>query len=157
MIEFNGYISGAAEKRFHRKGQIMGRNVLMVGVIFMLPMAFMFEEASLRRVFLLTCLTFLCLIPLLVRIPNSKKSQKELLPKRIFTDGEQIVCLADKYEENKYIDDVKEVRDFGEFYELVFPFGKVSDKFICQKSLLTQGTLEEFEALFEGKIVRMTD
>ena len=40
------------------------------------------------------------------------------------------------------------------FYFIKFPFGKYSDKFICQKSLLTQGTLEEFEALFEGKIER---
>ena len=52
------------------------------------------------------------------------------------------------------ISDAKQLRDFGEFYEIVFPFGKVSDKFICQKNLLTQGTLEEFEKLFEGKTTR---
>jgi hypothetical protein len=27
-------------------------------------------------------------------------------------------------------------------------------KFICQKDLLTEGTLEEFESLFEGKIIK---
>lgn len=52
------------------------------------------------------------------------------------------------------IKDVKNVYDHGEFYDLVFPFGKISGKFICQKNLLTEGTLAEFEALFDGKIVR---
>ena len=35
-----------------------------------------------------------------------------------------------------------------------FIFGKISDKFICQKDLLTKGSLEEFERIFEGKIKR---
>ena len=52
------------------------------------------------------------------------------------------------------ISDVKKVVDHGEFYELSFVFGKVSDKFICQKSLLTKGTLEEFKAMFGDKVYR---
>lgn len=155
MIEFKGYISGTAENHFHKKGRIMGRNIMLVAVILILPMVFAIEIQALRWVFLMTCLTFAALIPLIVRIPNSKKSQKALLPKQIFIEDEYIVCVADKYEEYKRIDDVIEVRDFGEFYELVFPFGKVSEKFICQKNLLVQGSLEEFEALFDGKIIRI--
>ena len=57
--------------------------------------------------------------------------------------------------EYRNIEDVKCVRDFGEFYELVFPFGKISEKFICQKDLLSKGTLAEFEALFGDKILRV--
>ena len=53
------------------------------------------------------------------------------------------------------IGDAKQVRDFGEFYEIVFLFGKISDKFICQKNLLTKGTLEQFESLFNGKLQRI--
>ena len=34
---------------------------------------------------------------------------------------------------------------------MVFPFGKVSEKFICQKSLLSEGTLEDFEKLYIGE------
>lgn len=100
-------------------------------------------------------LSFYLIFPLLVRIPRSKKEQAAVLPKRIYTERNSIVCVAEKYQERKKIADVKLVRDFGEFYELVFPFGKYSEKFICQKSLLSKGTLKAFEALFPGKIVRM--
>ena len=65
-----------------------------------------------------------------------------------------IVCVADKYVESKLLSDVKQVRDFGAFYDVVFPFGKYSEKFVCQKDLLTIGTIEDFEKLFEGRIVR---
>ena len=52
---------------------------------------------------------------------------------------------------------IKGVRDFGEYYVLIF---RVSGNFlqiICQKDLLTNGTIEQFEELFDGKIVRMSD
>ena len=78
-----------------------------------------------------------------------------LLPKRIYSDGESITCVGANYIESKLIGDETLVRDFGEFYELVYPFGKISDKFICQKDLLTQGTIEDFEALFKNKIVKV--
>ena len=52
------------------------------------------------------------------------------------------------------IDSVKRVVDYGEWYDFVFYYSDRDLYFVCQKSLLTKGTLEEFEALFEGKIVR---
>ena len=61
---------------------------------------------------------------------------------------------GEKFTESAAIEDVVKLVDYGEFYDLSFPFGKLNDKFVCQKSLLSKGTLEEFEALFEGKIIR---
>lgn len=154
MIEFNGYISGAAEKRFFQKSQEIGQALGIVAVLLISPPCAL---AGFRMRFwipLILCGILLVSIPLLVRIPQSQKKQKELLPKRIYTEDGYTVCIADKYTESKLIADVKQVYDYGEYYELVFPFGKISDKFICQKSLLSNGTLEEFEALFEGKLER---
>ena len=51
------------------------------------------------------------------------------------------------------IKDVKRLVDYGEFYEIVFRFGKGMN-FVCQKNKLKIGTLEKFESYFEGKIVR---
>ena len=65
-----------------------------------------------------------------------------------------IVCIAEQYKESKPISDVSKVIDCGSYYDIRFPFGKLSDKFICQKDLLTKGSLEKFEELFEGKIRR---
>ena len=47
-----------------------------------------------------------------------------------------------------------EYGDYGECYYFKFNFGERDRFFVCQKSLLTEGTIEEFEELFEDVIVR---
>ncbi len=155
MIEFNGYISEKAKKYFIKKGIILGQNLALSSVALILPI--IFTLALEMKNWLLLCLycSLFIIIPVLVRIPKSKKEQLSITPKRIFVEGEFIICVADKYTESRLIRDAKQVRDFGEFYEIVFPFGKISDKFICQKNLLTKGTLEQFESLFNGKLQRI--
>ena len=154
MIEFNGYISGIAEKHFIKKSRRLVQNALLISLLIFLPII-VFLTIKLRYVLLLIVYCgFFAVIPLLVRIPQSKKERKALTPKKIVIDGKRIVCVADKYTETKYINDVRMIRDFGQFYEIVFPFGKMSEKFICQKDRLTKGSLGEFENLFKGKIQR---
>lgn len=155
MIEFKGHITGAAEKGFLRKT----RNTGLVGYCIVLPLIlpmpffiafFLFHDMN----FFYMMGACLLLIPAFFFIPKRKKEHLAMLPKRIYTDGETIVCVADRYTDSKFVDDVKKVLDHGEYYELCFPFGKLSDKFICQKSLLTRGSINEFERLFKGRIVR---
>ena len=52
---------------------------------------------------------------------------------------------------------IKKVKDFGDYYAMTLPGMCViiSGYFICEKDLLTNGTIEQFEELFDGKIVRM--
>ena len=54
----------------------------------------------------------------------------------------------------KPISKVKKVIDMGEWYYIIFKFGDISNSWICQKDLITQGTIEDFEKIFEGKIKR---
>lgn len=154
MIEFNGYITDEAEKFFWKKSKAFIHGLLLVIFLIILPVfigIFIHEKnATLLIAFLITSF----LIFLITLIPQGKKSRKKFTPKRIFTDGEYIVCSFDQGEEFKLIEDAVKLKDYGEFYTIIFPFGNMSDKFICQKSLLEKGTLEEFEALFEGKIER---
>lgn len=154
MIEFDGYIFGAAEKRFWARSRNLAQNVLLFAVLVLLPMVFRFAERVGSWVWIAGYCSLFLIIPLLLRIPKSEKEKRTLLPKKIYVEDEYIVCVGETYEESKLIDEVAKVIDHGEFYELVFPFGKVSDKFICQKCLLAKGTLEEFEQLFSGKITR---
>ncbi|MBP5193161.1 MAG: hypothetical protein J6126_00330 [Clostridia bacterium] len=49
---------------------------------------------------------------------------------------------------------VKKVLDSGEMYYIVFKTGGIEGAWICQKSNLLQGTIEEFEEIFKGKIKR---
>ena len=54
---------------------------------------------------------------------------------------------------------IKKVKDFGDYYAMTLPVicSIVSVYFICEKDLLTNGTIDQFEELFDGKIVRMSD
>lgn len=154
MIEFDGHITGAAEKHFQKKAGDFVQKTLIVGMVVASPIIILFSQKMQSWLPMAAYGLFFVCILLTLRIPKSKKERTAVMPKRVYTEEEFIVCVADTYEEYRNMGDVKEVRDYGDFYELVFPFGKVSDKFICQKDLLTKGTIEEFESLFEGKIVR---
>ena len=54
----------------------------------------------------------------------------------------------------KPLSKVSKVIDAGEWYYVIFKLGDVSTAFVCQKDLITTGTLEDFETLFADKIVR---
>lgn len=152
MIEFNGHLSGLAEKYFHKKARKFGRNILLTSMLLIFPaiIGIAIKTKSWDLIFAY-CFLFV-IIPLMTLIPKGKKEKNAIIPKKIFTEDGYIVCVADKYTEARLISEAKALRDFGEFYEIVFPFGKISDKFICQKNLIAKGTIREFEALFAGKI-----
>lgn len=52
---------------------------------------------------------------------------------------------------------VKCVKDYGEWYHFEFNFSDRDMYFVCQKSLLTEGSIEEFESLFADKLMRISD
>ena len=153
MIEFNGYLYGAAEDRFYQKSRDFAQNIMLLAVLIVFPSIVVFFGIRMKSwQFVLGYCSLFVLIPLLARIPKSKKERHALTPKRIYVEDDHIVCICDRYTESRLVSDVTKVINCGEFYELCFSFGKFSEKFICQKNLLTRGTLEEFEALFEGKV-----
>lgn len=156
-IEFRGYISGKAEKRFRMKSRIIGLQIILITILLFCPGILIFGIKTQTQIIVKITIFASVAFLLMAFIPKSKKEWKSLTPKRIFIDEDCIVCVADKYTDTKYIDDVKKVYDRDEYYELVFPVGKISEKFICQKDLLSKGSIEEFEALFEEKIERKVD
>ncbi len=154
MIEFDGYITGEAERYYWNNSRKIARNALLAAAFVFFPLVLI--VSSMTGYWLLTigyCVLALA-IPAILLIPQSKKSKLPLTPKKIFTDNEYIVCQGDNFEEYRLIEDVDKVIDYANFYYICFPFGNKSDKFVCQKSLIAKGTIEEFEALFEGKIER---
>ena len=64
-----------------------------------------------------------------------------------------IVIRESKVDHSEYkTDDIKKIIDYGDFYRLVFKFPKISYVFICQKNLMTKGTIADFEKRFDGII-----
>ena len=156
MIVFDGLISGSAEKYFFKKLHYYSCLAFYIGMLVFLPLfivaGILIKSWILIGFYLLTILV----VPVFLSLPKSKKEKKLILPQKIVVQNDTILCITEKNTEKKYIGTVKKVNKFDDFYEVVFPIGNVSEKFICQKSLLVKGTIEDFEKIFTNKIIDRT-
>lgn len=80
------------------------------------------------------------------------------VPEKIIIDSKQSIIETSGITKYCYksvnFDEIKEILDLEKFYEFKF-YGLAGSRFfICQKDLIIEGTIEEFEKLFEDKIVR---
>lgn len=150
-IVFDGYISGEAKKYFIKRSKMLGVKMILFSLLLILPAivccSLYFKSLTILWIYLLLLIVF----PAIGFLTSFLQYKDDVIPRKIIldTEDETICCIADKYTENKFIYDIKKVTDHGEFYEVIFPFGKVSDKFICQKSLINEGSIEDFESLFD--------
>lgn len=162
MIEFNGYLTGAALKYFYKRYTKFLQVFMAVPLLIGYPiLAFLLADKTKPWVsiivFILVTVNFVFLPHLFMKIDKKlmKSDKRTCVPKQIFIKNNIIVCISNQVTENQQIEVVKEVQDYGEYYALKFTvLGFFSPNFVCQKNLLTKGSLEDFEALFEGKIVK---
>ena len=154
MIEFEGYLTGKAEKYFFKNSRKFGQRLILIAIVLLLPTMVFFSIIVRDAKFLTLYAIIAVILIIFTYVPKRKSVAKSLTPKRIFIEDDCIVCVADQYTESRFIEDAKLVRDFDEFYEIVFPVGKLSDKFICQKSLISGATLGDFESKFSCEIVK---
>ena len=86
---------------------------------------------------------------------DTKKDQERYIPRRIYIDIEDETIGAEglKFHNQRGFSDIKNIIDYGDWYTVLFFFGSKDISFVIQKDLITQGTLEEFERLFEDKIL----
>ena len=160
MIKFEGKLSGTAEKFYLQKSvrteQILLLSILALSIPGVLFTAIVYLSIPLfkLRSLLIVYSVSLMLIYLMPKLPGNAKSKREYMPNRISIEDQCIVLISNKHTDSKLIEHVKVVYDCGEYYDIRFPFGHyTSVPLICQKNLLTKGTIEEFEALFDGKII----
>ena len=85
---------------------------------------------------------------------NPIKELPNVIPTTITIEDDKIVRSGFQSYRLVNIQDIKEIWDMGSFYAIIFYFPNMDRRFICQKDLLVEGTIEEFEQLFEGLIVR---
>ena len=85
----------------------------------------------------------------------SQKNCGATIPTRItISDDGVVVSQGKEFMLAGQVANVAMVLDMGEWYHLSWSRRFGSGHFVCQKSLLVKGTIEDFEKLFEGKIVR---
>lgn len=159
LIEFNGELSeqcrlDGAKRRNRNTLFIFLIALAMFGVIPTIVLGILKQTEFyyfLGMTILLAVLTVLNTIPL----PGIKKRVLKFKADiRIRIENGVIINSNFYNQKTKPISKVKKVIDAGEWYYLIFKFGDISNSWVCQKDLITQGTIEEFEKLFENKIVR---
>ncbi len=158
MIEFKGHLTGDAEKRYIKRAVAFGRNIMLVSGLFISPLVIYISIFMHTWTIIIGYSVLLTVILIASNIPLMHKDLKLHMPQKICIDTDDgiISYMTEQGEEDfKDINSATEVRDFMEFYEVVFPLGNYSERFICQKDLIVNGTLEEFETLFAGKITKI--
>lgn len=96
------------------------------------------------------------LITIIVLFPNKTKQPppiyvaiiKDTMIAKVKINNGSIIKYGNSVEH------VKKVIDFGDWYFISFHIFHKNPSFICQKDLIKEGTIEEFEELFKDKIVR---
>ena len=98
----------------------------------------------------------LCLLGalLIFALSFTKKQQNELFPTHavFYADRDHSVLFeCPKRRLELYREDIRRVLDMGDYYYLDIP-SQGGRGMVCQKDLMTIGTEETFEKLFDGKI-----
>lgn len=155
MITFSGYLTGTAERKFL---QMARKQYAITLVIVFLSMSLaiigigrlVFKSDDFIKALMIALLagTAICCLP------KGKRARLALYPQLIYLEEGKITCVSESYTEVRFVQNVSKVVDYGSFYQIIFPHKMHSDKFVCQKDLLTRGSLKEFEALFDGKLER---
>ena len=156
MIVFHGELTGEA-KRFlvNKLAKSMIISILIIDILIAVTVITFSLTAFRPTIIFLFMIptTWLFLLPV-----YTKSGQSSILPSCITIDTKENTIVIERaagkeYEEFKMLDDIDRIYDHGEFYHVVFSQVFAPKAFVMQKELLKTGTLEEFEALFDGKIV----
>lgn len=168
MIEFRveptEEIKAYLKRALHKINTIAGivSGVFMLGIIWAFT-ALLWKE---DYVFWFTgAFTFGCVLCVLyyssTKTKEFRKEFESSMPSTVLIDTDEQTLETMGEAEACYkchkIEDVKRVLDKGTFYAIIFYRPNLDRRFICQKDYIVQGTIEEFEQLFEGKIVREKD
>ena len=149
MFEFYGCIS--QQNKQYINDQVT-KGVLAFTSIFLcvLFIPIIIASITIHWTFLLLIILLLLLLPI---VKFSKNEGVHPICIRISQDmiemeSEQYIFIQ------KELYKVKKILDCGSHYIFCFSFPFLSKSFLCQKDLLTAGTIEDFEKCFEGQIVR---
>ena len=153
MIEFNGDITGNCKKYMLKRSSNLGRMAgLTVAILFGIPAIII--SIVWDWIFIIS-LPVLVLFVFLAGARPDQKTHSSILPNKVsITSKNKIISESEVFHYTRSIVDVKEIVDFGEWYHIFFYFEQRNGHFVCQKNLLSKGSIDEFEKLFEGKIIR---
>lgn len=155
MIEFNGYITGDAERFFKKKILMLCLLIVSMATVLFIPITFLLEKyLPIKGLAIIINLATPIIFGGASFLIVSKRFIKEIKPKKVFINDMIVGVEIGNETESRMIEEIENVHDYGDFYVLYFSKGKAFH-YICQKNTLSKGSLEEFEALFDGRIIRV--
>ena len=152
MIEFKGEMTGKCKKyTLRRAARIALITGIVLAVIFGIPLVIC--AFTIHWVFFLSIPGLILAVLLGAKTPD-KNVHDMILPTSIKIDPESntLVSKSNKFYDERSIDEITHIVDYGDWYNIFFK--RANEHFVCQKDLIYQVTLEDFETLFEDKIVR---
>ena len=154
MIVFEGEVS---EKERDLAVRITNRIMLWIGIIAPLPFVAVtiYVGVCVDYIYLLFLLTYVAFSVIWgFFVKPGEKEKGDIVPIKVEIDDEHVIKETTKNYNTYRVDEVKRVEDYGDFYRIIFYFPHCDRFCICQKDLITQGTIEEFEEMFAGYIVK---
>lgn len=153
MIEFSGTISKNCKNYIkNREKKISFVGLSGACLVFLIPFIILSFK---NQIFLLVVATLLFL-PLFAFSPISERSLQSSIPEEIKINNNIIISKGKNFEYKRQTSSIKKIIDFGDWYHVFFNYANRCENFICQKDLIKEGTIEDFEKMFEDKIVRKT-
>lgn len=154
MFEFSGKLTGKALKYALKREKFPGIVAsLIVGLI--ISAIIILISVHIDLIYLIALGMPLAIFVISFFAEPSEKLYDKILPLRIYCEEEKaLVSEGLEFIVSGDLSEVKEVVDFGEFYYIRFFSAFKSRKFICQKELLSKGTIDEFEQFFSDRMVR---
>ncbi len=162
MIIFSGKIENDIQSKvITKRGQFLGiLGIIVAGVGFISCLIVWLIEKNLNSelIKILIFSSVCVLIYGIICIPTSRRRLKFVWDYYIKFENEIITVVSNHQNgvtQSYNISRVKKVVDYGRYYYLFLHRLDSSNGITCQKNLLIDGTIEEFEELFKGKIIHM--
>ena len=153
MIKFEGQVSGQTLNYIlnqHRRRSFISASIVAA----VLSIVIVVVAVLYSMVFLIGLAFPAIFVAISIVAKPSKNMYSSISPQRVYIEGETLVTEYESFSFSRTIQQVEAVIDFGEGYYIKFYPSYKCPHFVCQKSLLVNGTLEDFEKLLVGKIVR---
>ena len=157
MIKFKGELSRECKKYMRLRDSLVGVIAAAIGGAVLAAPIILFVCSFFPPVagVIVYVLCWLAVVGGAFLAPSLKDIDK-IAPHelRIDTEDDLVVIFAQQYTDERSLSKVECIYDLGNWYVFKFSEGpNFPPRFICQKDLIVEGTIEEFEKMFEKKIV----
>ena len=149
MIQFSGNISEKCKKYIRKKAMMQWLYFAMfTAIIIGIPsiLVLLFWDIAFFVVFTALVIAYGIVLSFLTK--------NDQMPHIIEIENGEIYAEMSKGAATRNYNDIKKIVDYGEFYDIIFYFPNKVLNCICQKDLIQEGTIEDFEELFKDYIVR---